>query len=39
MYLLRVRSKYGQIGRGVASRTDYYIRAVEDGHLPPPETS
>ena len=36
MYLLRVRSKYGQIGRGVTSRTDYYIRAVEDGHLPPP---
>jgi len=36
MYLLRVRSKYGQIGRGVVSRTDYYIRAVEDGHLPPP---
>lgn len=36
MYLLRVRSKYGQIGRGVTSRTDYYIRAVEDGHLPAP---
>lgn len=36
MYLLRVRSKYGQSGRGVTSRTDYYIRAVEDGHLPPP---
>jgi DNA-binding NarL/FixJ family response regulator len=39
MYLLRVRSKYGQLGRGVGSRTDYYIRAVEDGHLPPPETT
>lgn len=36
MYLLRVRSKYGQTGRTVATRTDYYIRAVEDGHLPPP---
>lgn len=36
MYLLRVRSKYGQLGRGVTSRTDYYIRAVEDGHLPAP---
>ncbi len=36
MYLLRVRSKYGQTGRAVATRTDFYIRAVEDGHLPPP---
>jgi len=39
MYLLRVRSKYGQTGRAVSTRTDYYIRAVEDGHLPPPASA
>jgi len=35
-FLLRVRSKYAQQGRALVSRTDFYIRAVEDGHLPPP---
>ncbi len=39
MYLLRVRAKYGDLGRSVVFRTDYYIRAVEDGYLPAPELS
>ena len=35
-YLMRTRRRYQEAGRPVASRTDLYIRAVEDGLIPPP---
>lgn len=35
-YLLRARNKYAAAGRSAATKTDLYIRAVEDGLLPPP---
>ncbi len=35
-YLLRARRKYGEVGRPADTRTDLYIRAVEDGRLPSP---
>lgn len=35
-YLLRARRKYSQVGRPADTRTDLYIRAVEDGRLPGP---
>lgn len=35
-YLLRARNKYTQAGRPAPTKTDLYIRAVEDGLLPPP---
>ena len=36
-YLLRVRAKYESSGRPANTKTDLYIRAVEDGYLPPPD--
>jgi DNA-binding NarL/FixJ family response regulator len=33
-YLSRIRSKYLSAGRPAATKTDLYMRAVEDGHLP-----
>ena len=36
-YLLRARKKYTEVGRPADTRTDMYIRAVEDGRLPGPE--
>lgn len=36
VYLLRVRAKYEHSGRPAVTKTDLYIRAVEDGYLPPP---
>ena len=39
VYLLRVRQKYEAVGRPAVTKTDLYIRAVEDGYLPPPETT
>lgn len=36
-YLLRARKKYTEVGRPADTRTDLYIRAVEDGRLPGPE--
>lgn len=35
-YLLRARAKYSNAGRPAPTKTDLYIRAVEDGLLPPP---
>lgn len=35
-YLLRARSKYADVGRPAPTKTDLYIRAVEDGLLPTP---
>lgn len=38
-YLLRARSKYEDMGRPTASKTDLYLRALEDGILPFPPGS
>lgn len=35
-YLVRARRKYAAAGRPAVTKTDLYIRAVEDGHLPSP---
>ena len=35
-YLLRARKKYTEVGRPADTRTDLYIRAIEDGVLPSP---
>ncbi|MBT9256791.1 response regulator transcription factor [Phycicoccus sp. MAQZ13P-2] len=35
-YLLRARTKYADVGRPAPTKTDLYIRAVEDGILPVP---
>jgi hypothetical protein len=35
-HLRRVRAKYAEVGRPAPTRRDLYIRAVEDGLLPPP---
>lgn len=35
-YLLRTRRKYAAVGRPAVTKTDLYIRAVEDGLLPRP---
>ena len=35
-YLLRARNKYANAGRPAQTKTDLYIRAVEDGILPTP---
>lgn len=37
-YLLRAKTKYAGAGRPAYTKTDMYIRAIEDGILPPPET-
>lgn len=37
VYLLRVRAKYETLGRPAATKTDLYIRAIEDGFLPSPD--
>lgn len=36
-YLKRVRAKYASIDRVASTRTELYLRAVEDGFLEPPE--
>jgi DNA-binding CsgD family transcriptional regulator len=35
-HLRRVRAKYRAVGRPAPTRRDLYVRAVEDGLLPPP---
>ena len=35
-HLRRVRAKYADAGRPAPTRRDLYVRAVEDGLLPPP---
>lgn len=35
-YLLRVRHKYEEVGRPTGTKTDLYLRALEDGVLPFP---
>lgn len=36
-YLMRVRRRYEDVGRPAATKTELYIRAVEDGLVAPPE--
>jgi DNA-binding NarL/FixJ family response regulator len=35
-HLRRIRAKYADVGRPAPTRRDLYVRAVEDGVLPPP---
>ena len=35
-HLRRIRAKYIEVGRPAPTRRDLYVRAVEDGYLPPP---
>jgi DNA-binding NarL/FixJ family response regulator len=35
-YLGRAREKYARVGRSAPTKLELYRRAVEDGHLPPP---
>jgi DNA-binding CsgD family transcriptional regulator len=35
-HLRRIRAKYAAVGRPAPTRRDLYVRAVEDGFLPPP---
>jgi DNA-binding CsgD family transcriptional regulator len=35
-HLRRIRAKYGDVERPAPTRRDLYVRAVEDGLLPPP---
>jgi DNA-binding CsgD family transcriptional regulator len=35
-HLRRIRAKYAEVGRPAPTRRDLYVRAVEDGLLPPP---
>ena len=35
-YLSRIRHKYQEVGRPALTKTDLYVRAVQDGHLPNP---
>lgn len=36
-YLMRVRRRYEEVGRPAPTKTELYIRAVEDGLVDPPE--
>ena len=35
-YLMRVRRRYDEVGRPAATKTELYVRAVEDGLVDPP---
>ena len=35
-HLRRIRAKYAEVGRSAPTRRDLYVRAVEDGLVPPP---
>lgn len=35
-HLRRIRAKYSAVGRAAPTRRDLYVRAIEDGYLPPP---
>jgi DNA-binding CsgD family transcriptional regulator len=35
-HLRRIRAKYAEVGRPAPTRRDLYVRAVEDGLIPPP---
>src|SRR3954465_8127539 len=35
-HLRRIRAKYEKVGRPAPTRRDLYVRAVEDGLVPPP---
>jgi DNA-binding CsgD family transcriptional regulator len=35
-HLRRIRTKYAEVGRPAPTRRDLYVRAVEDGLVPPP---
>lgn len=36
-YLMRVRRRYEEVGRPATTKTELYVRAVEDGLVAPPE--
>jgi hypothetical protein len=38
-HLRRIRAKYAAVGRPAPTRRDLYVRAVEDGVVPPPAES
>jgi DNA-binding NarL/FixJ family response regulator len=38
-HLRRIRAKYAEVGRPAPTRRDLYVRAVEDGLVPPPAES
>ncbi|WP_448626355.1 hypothetical protein [Geodermatophilus sp. URMC 64] len=38
-HLRRIRVKYAEVGRPAPTRRDLYVRAVEDGLIPPPAES
>ena len=35
-YLMRVRRRYDEVGRPAATKTELYVRAMEDGLVNPP---
>jgi hypothetical protein len=35
-HVRRIRAKYADAGRPAPTRRDLYVRAIEDGFLPPP---
>lgn len=35
-HLRRIRAKYAELGRPAPTRRDLYVRAIEDGLIPPP---
>ncbi|MBN9606466.1 MAG: response regulator transcription factor [Actinomycetales bacterium] len=37
-YVRRIRAKYGEVGRPAYTKVDLYMRAVEDGILPGPDS-
>lgn len=37
-YLMRIRRRYQEVGRPASTKTELYLRAVEDGLVPPPES-
>ena len=38
-YLMRVRRRYDEVGRPAPTKTELYIRAVEDGLVKPPDSA
>lgn len=36
-YLMLVRRRYDEVGRPAATKSELYLRAVQDGFVPPPE--
>lgn len=38
-HLNRLKAKYDEVGRPAHNKVDLYVRAIEDGYLPPPGTA